>query len=435
MRAALFALPLGTALLVAACSSDAGLGDGTSGGGDDGGAGADALGSGGEGGGGGAADGGGDAAPARVPCPSGLTDRWTCDAANAHRQRCVDGYLESVACASGCTPGASGAEAVCSCGANTSFSHWNCTADGDLHACAGGGAYIDESCGGRGCDVGPVGVSDTCKLPASALAPVIAALGPKCGALSAGSDCGITVHDLVTGETAHWRGNAPYVSASSAKAVWVAAALYDVGIAAVQPHATPIFANSDNNESGLVIDLLSSPDRVNTFMWQDLAVPDSGFCNWSFGKTRHANNCPNTMGGDNFFTSDDMTSFLTSLWDRSLLGDAKASAELDWMKLSPRSGYGGWLGTQLPQAAQATMHHKAGWLPPDQVPGYSNSNDIGIVEVPGGHAYAVSILLNGAPNIDAYNNKQLPTLEYASCVVFHAVAKDVADPFAACTAP
>ncbi|MEO6575026.1 MAG: hypothetical protein ABIP89_14370, partial [Polyangiaceae bacterium] len=122
------------------------------------------------------------------------------------------------------------------------------------------------------------------------------------------------------------------------------------------------------------------------------------------------------------------------LWDRSLLGEAKSSQELEWMKLSPRSGptYGGWLGTRIPAAARVTMHHKAGWLQPDAVAGYSNSNEIGIIEVPGGHAYAVSILMSGAPTQAAYDAAQLPALEKISCVVYHAVAKDAGDPIAAC---
>jgi beta-lactamase class A len=371
--------------------------------------------------------------PQKVPCPTGMPDRWTCDAASTHRLRCIDGFVQTFACSSGCVAGTTTTEATCACGASASFSHWNCGADGDLHSCAGGSAWLDQSCDGRGCDVAPVGVSDTCKVPAgSSLQTVIASLGAKCGTESPGTTCGISVRDLTTGEAAHHRGNAFYVSASSAKAIWVAAALYDTSIAAVMPHAVPIFRDSDNSESGLVIDLLASPARVNTFMWQDIGIPDSGFCSWNFDKQRNATNCPSTAGGDNFFTADDMAMFMTAMWDRSLLGDPKSSTELDWMTLSPRSGYGGWMGTLLPAAAQPKVHHKAGWLPPDVVPGYSNSNEIGVVEVPGGHAYAVALLMNGAGDITAYDTKQLPLLEKASCVVYHAIAKDVADPFVTC---
>ncbi len=300
----------------------------------------------------------------------------------------------------------------------------------DLHACPGG-VYVRRACGGGGCAAGPRGTDDTCNLQAPALGPVVARLGGECGQFSPGTTCGIAVRDLVTGETSSVRGDTPFVSASSAKALWVAAALYDVGVAAVAPHADAIFRSSDNYESGAVLDLLASPDRVNSFMWNDLGLATSGYRAWGFGHPRNAANCPPSMGGDNFFTAPDVVAFLTALWEGSLLGATASRAELDWMKLSPRSGYGGWLGTQLPAAARATMHPKAGWLPPWAVPGYSNANDVGIVEPPGGHAYAVALLFDGGTSYDA---KQLPTLEYASCVVYNAILA-APDPFAPCTHP
>jgi beta-lactamase class A len=371
-----------------------------------------------------------DAAPsdANRACPAGLGARWTC-AANA-RQRCVDAKLEERACAYGCADGAGGDDAECGCGPNAAFSRLNCAADGQLYECASS-IYVARSCA-SGCDVAPNGTDDTCKPAGGPLADLVAKLGPQCGQYSPGTTCGVAVRDLATGEVAAWHGDDSYVSASSAKVLWVAGALYDVGIAPVAPHAEPIFANSDNVESGAVIDLLASPARVNTFMWNDAALAESGFCHWNYGKTRDAANCSARMGGDNFFSANDMVFFLSQIWDRSLLGETASAQLLSWMTLSPRSGYGGWLGTQLPAAAQKTMHHKAGWLPPSEVPGYSNSNDVGVVEVPGGHAYAVALLLNGGTD---YDGKQLPTLEYASCVVYHGVARDVPDALAACTHP
>ena len=367
------------------------------------------------------------------PCPSGLGDRFVCDATGASRIRCVDNTVETVSCPNACVAGTGGDDATCSCGSSTGFSRWNCGTDGDLHSCAGGITLLAQSCHGRGCTAMPVGISDTCNsVSGSALQTTLDRLGALCGQYSPGTTCGLAVRDLVSGNEAHHRGNAFYVSASSAKAIWVAAALYDTSIAAVMPYSVPVFRDSDNFASGSVIDLLVSPARVNTFMWNDVGLPDSGFCHWSFGATRNASNCPTVMGGDNFFTADDMVRFVTALWDRSLLGDAKAQAELGWLQLSPRTGYGGWLGTQLPSAAQATMHHKAGWLPPNEVPGYTNSNEIGIVEIPNGHAYGVAILMNGGTD---YNNVQLPMMEFASCVIYHAVAADSPNPFSPCTHP
>ncbi|HVH46378.1 MAG TPA: serine hydrolase [Labilithrix sp.] len=259
----------------------------------------------------------------------------------------------------------------------------------------------------------------------------IAKVGASC---NFGLRCAIAVRDLVTNARAGYQDNALFVSASSAKAIWVGAALHDRSIADVEPHVKPIFEKSDNIESGAVIDLLSSPDRVNTFQWQDGKLADIGFCKWNYGTDRIAKNCPSVMNGENFFSASDAVSYLAQIWDRSLLGADKSKALLSWMTLSPRQGYGGWLGTQLPSAARASMRHKAGWRPPGSVAGYSNSNanEMGIVEVPGGHAYAVAILIDGAQSQDAYDNEALPLLEYLSCVAYHAVAGDSAS---ACSAP
>jgi beta-lactamase class A len=268
--------------------------------------------------------------------------------------------------------------------------------------------------------------------PNPILQKTLDALGPKCGQLSQGTSCSLSVIDVTTGETASWRGTTTYISASSVKAVWVAVAMKDTSIEKVAPLVTPVFADSDNEVSGQVIDLLSSPDRINTFMWNEAGMKNSGYCSWGFGgKPRKATNCKaNVAGGNNFFTSDDGALFMSAVWKKTLLGEAKSAKLLEWMKLSPRKDYGGWLGTQLPEAARASMAHKAGWLPPP----YSSriTNEIGLVQVSPTHAYAVGIAMAGGSN---YDGKQLPTVEYASCVIYHAVARDQADPFTGCKTP
>jgi beta-lactamase class A len=359
-------------------------------------------------------------------CPPGVGARWTCD--GTRRVRCVDDRRVTEECASGCTNDAD--EAVCSCGSQTTLSRWNCLPTG-LGSCAGGKSWIVDSCDGNTCASGGDGVSDTCTTKA-AFADRIQQLGASCGALASGVQCSITVRDLVTNAQAEYRSQVPFVSASSAKSWWVAAALFDTKIDAVAPYAHDIFVNSDNIATGHVLDLLSFPERVNTFLWNDVEAADIGFCSWNYGGTRNANNCPGVMGKDNFFTTNEAVRFLSRVWDHSLLGADKSKQLLEWMTLSPRQGYGGWLGTQLPSDARKAMHHKAGWRPPNAIPGYSNANEVGIVEIPGGHAYAVSFALSGAPSQAAYDNEELPLLEYLSCGVYHAVAGDSA---ASCTPP
>ncbi len=368
-----------------------------------------------------------DAGP--PPCPAGLGDHWRCSGST--RVRCVDAVLQAEPCANGCAPQAGVSEAVCGCGAQSNFTRFNCLADGDLHTCKLGG-WASESCGGRGCEAMPLGQSDVCKNPVGPLQTMLTKLGGLCGVHAPGANCGLAVKDLTTGETASYRGTVAYESASTVKAIWVALALYDVGPGPIQPYVNPVFANSDNSASGKVIDLLSAPDRINAFMWHDVHMPDSGFCRWNTdGITRLSSVCDTSAaGGYNYLAANDAVRFLSALYGKALIGAAKTQTLLQWMTLSPRTGYGGWFGTQLPAAARATMFHKAGWVPP------GTSHEIGIVEIPGGHTYAAALLFDRSDgSTTAYNTQQLKTLEYASCVIYHAVAKDVADPFAACQAP
>jgi beta-lactamase class A len=266
------------------------------------------------------------------------------------------------------------------------------------------------------------------KTKSVSLQQTLDALGAQCGQLSPGTSCGLAVRDLTTGETASYFGSQAVISASSVKAVWVAAALMDTSIDTVSPLVGPVFAHSDNEVSGQVIDLLSSPDRINTFMWNDVGMGQSNYCQWGFGgRPRVASNCNYSLDGNNYFTADDGALFMEVVAKGQLLGEAKTAALLDWMTLSPRSGYGGWLGTQLPEAARATMAHKAGWLPP---PGSRITNEIGLVRIPDGHTYAVGLTMKGGND---YDRKQLPMMEYASCVIYHAVAKDLPDAFSGCT--
>ncbi len=110
-----------------------------------------------------------DVAPAIPPgcarSASGASSTWTCNTERTARQRCVNAMTETVRCEYGCNPGAGGANATCSCGTRTNFTVWNCLADGNLHKCQNG-AWLDQSCDGRGCSVRPTGTDDVCNPPA-----------------------------------------------------------------------------------------------------------------------------------------------------------------------------------------------------------------------------------------------------------------------------
>lgn len=258
-----------------------------------------------------------------------------------------------------------------------------------------------------------------------AIAEAVSWLAAELPARSPGTQLSITWEDLQTGERVALAGDTKHVSASSAKAWWVAAALDGVGIAPVMPYATPIFASSDNSASGSVIDLIG-PDAVNTWMWDVAGMSSSALTQWSVDKTRIASSSPRAMGSDNYMTSDDAVTFLARLYREEIIGDERGDALLSWLTLSPNSGTGGWLLARLPADIQDTGMHKGGWLPPGCCSDdsyYNTANEIGIIETPGG-AYAISIL---ARRGDDYWNKQVPFVELASCVVYRAFTSSEID--------
>lgn len=248
------------------------------------------------------------------------------------------------------------------------------------------------------------------------LADAVAALAAEADAQSPGTELGIAVKDLTTGEYAGAGDDVRHVSASSAKVMWVAAAIH--AGATVSDIAGPIFRNSDNYASGTAIDRAGGIDAVNDFYWNVAGMDHSITANWSFGKRRVATE-QGQLGGDNYFTPSDVITFLTKLDSGELLGD-RTDELRTYMTWSPRSGYGGWIGTLLPADARASMMHKAGWLPPPDYADYSTLNEVAIVQVPDGDRYAIALLAHHGRDW----TREGRFVERASCVVYRTIAKD-----------
>jgi beta-lactamase class A len=243
---------------------------------------------------------------------------------------------------------------------------------------------------------------------------------------SPGTAAAISVLHLDSGARAAGRGDVLYVSASSAKAWWVAAALDGVGVAAVDPFAGPIFVSSDNGATGDVIDLIG-PDAVNVYLWEvaGMGRETTALTQWNFEATREAANSPRNMGSDNYTTANDAVTFLAGLAAGTILGQAETTALREWMVLAPRSGTGGWLAARLPAAAQTGAEHKAGWLPPgccSSEDRYNTLNDVGLIATPRG-SYAVAILTHAG---DDWYGRQAPYAELVSCEIYKVVADDAA---------
>ena len=240
-----------------------------------------------------------------------------------------------------------------------------------------------------------------------------------------GATVGLAARHLDSGASASAGGDTLFVSASSAKAWWVAAAIHGAGTEAVDPYADPIFASSDNGATGSVIDLVG-PDAVNDYIWDVVGMgrETTALTRWNYEKTREATNSPHNMGSDNYTTANDAVIFLAALRSGDALPAADAAVLEGWMRLSPRSGFGGWIGTPLPEAQRATLEHKGGWLPPGCCSDdayYNTLNDVGIVTTPAGDAYAIAILTHGG---DDYYGQQEPYVEYVSCAVYRFMTAD-----------
>lgn len=251
----------------------------------------------------------------------------------------------------------------------------------------------------------------------TSLPKAVAALAAEAPKRSPGTELGISVLNLTTGEYAGAGDEVRHVSASSAKVIWVAAAMH--AGATVSDIAPGIFKASDNDLAGVAIDRAGGIDKVNDFYWRVADMDHSITANWSAGKPRHASN-QGVMGGDNYFTAHDAIGFLAKLDRGELLSKAATGTLEKYMTMSPRSGYAGWLGTLLPPKARESMMHKAGWLPPPDYSAYSTLNEVGIVQVTGGDRYAVVLLAHHGRDYD----KEAGVVERASCVVYRTIAHD-----------
>jgi beta-lactamase class A len=248
------------------------------------------------------------------------------------------------------------------------------------------------------------------------LAEVVNGLAGEAPSVSPGTELGIAVMNLSTGESAGAGDDVRHVSASSAKVMWVAAAMH--AGAGVSDIGRPIFESSDNFLAGTAIDRAGGIDAVNDFYWNVVGMDHSITANWSFGRPRHATE-QGLLGGDNYFTPKNVITFLSRLDAGELVGD-RTDELRGLMRLSPRAGFGGWIGTLLPQAARAGVMHKAGWLPPPEFAEYSTLNDVGIVQVPGGERYAIALLARHGVDFGVQGR----FVERASCVIYRLISGD-----------
>jgi beta-lactamase class A len=233
---------------------------------------------------------------------------------------------------------------------------------------------------------------------------------------------GVTAINLANDAKLSTGGTTVVNHASSAKWLWLAAALNSNTIAEVEPDAIPTMRDSNNTTAGNLIDLAGGLVAINIFS-ETRGIPDSGWnsCSWNYDKTRTDSSCfharLNNGSWTNFFTSEAASVFLVKVARNQLLTDSAKSAKLrEWALLSPDTGYGGWIGTQLPASVQPNIMHKEGDISV-AAGGLNTLNEIGIVPTASGKNYVVAIVSEKAPSYA----QATKSVEYLSCAVYQLI--------------
>lgn len=235
------------------------------------------------------------------------------------------------------------------------------------------------------------------------LASVIQAQIAESSAWSTGAEVAVSVH--VDGRTVAMTSEhetSTVASASTAKMYWVVAAVDAVGIEPVAGMAEAVFAYSDNDAAGRVIDLVGI-DAINAFTGA-IAMDDTYLAGWSFGTTRVASDRAE-RGDINTTSAVDATRFLDLLVRGELLSPAETEMVLAWMRLAPDTAdstpYGATLVADLDPAIATSVAHKAGWLPPGCCTSFANVLlAAGAVPLDDGNWYTIAITTANGGDFD-----------------------------------
>lgn len=291
-------------------------------------------------------------------------------------------------------------------------------------------ACLAATCLGQGAL--PASAEETAEPPL--LDQVIARLEAAARAFPGVGKVGVTVIRLDTRQRASLGGDVIMKSASSTKALWVAAALYRRDVTEVEAIARNALWASSNEAAGQAIDLAGGIDRVNRFA-MDLGLSHTMAYEWKFGFDRISRYGPGPLRSNNTTTTDDLARF----WELVALGWAVPGSErdpfLEWGSGPKQEFDGDRLVARLPDGVAERSAYKMGWLPAgreyvlqdDEVgpngepPGTTiilseNSVDIGagVIRTSDGSAFVIAV---GA--YDGVNwNSMVSWVEYVSCAVY-----------------
>jgi hypothetical protein len=280
-------------------------------------------------------------------------------------------------------------------------------------------------------DVDPGVASDSQQVTAiKSLEDTVKELASTASSLSPNTQVSIAVRNFATNEYVE-SANAGdrYVSASAAKAIWVAAAMKKG--ANVDDIADAIFRDSNNDAASVAIQRAGGCDAVNAFMWNDVGM-DGSFVDHSLGTPHLEATTTGAIAGSNYFNARASVLFLTKIHDGQILAGATLDRFLNYMTRAPDTGLGGWLSEYLPASVRPKVMHKGGWLPPE-ASDRGTLNELGIVPTPNGTQYAVAILARRTANATTaaptggqvdYWGKHANFVKHASCAIYRAIAQD-----------
>jgi hypothetical protein len=238
----------------------------------------------------------------------------------------------------------------------------------------------------------------------------------------------VSVADLSTGERWNVNGDRQMSFMSSSKFPWVAMATAAAGVDATEWAAVATFEWSDNDAAYELIDLAGGLDQVNDVWNPAMGMVSTCHQHW-FGAW-YSGSCGADLSPpfdvrnhefENHSTANDLTTFLSRLWRGQIPGldDAGRAAVLDWSLLSADDfdpGGGSTISGYLPPAVKPGVHHKVGW----DFDSYLSAADVGIVELPDRHAYAVAIAAYGGTD----SAQQQHFLAWTSCELYRRLGND-----------
>lgn len=263
----------------------------------------------------------------------------------------------------------------------------------------------------------------------TALQRLVDRLGVESPSWDWGATFSIAVVDLTTGERAAFQGDHWMKAASSLKMTWMAAAIREVGLAAVEPKALAVMVNSSNDASGPVMMLAGGIDAVNAFT-RGIGMNGTLVVEWTFGTNERSRFWPGEHPNLNYTTMRDLTTFWRLLYEGWLLTPEETDALLAWGRIPKPGGAHNALLSRLPDGAVDWVSYKTGILQPGRVydddpngnPRPNEGTDVaiasGVVEIPGGHVYSIAI---GSVGGEGWNGK-LGFVGYASCRIYEEIS-------------